>query len=193
MLENYHIVLASNSPRRKELLMGLGLPFTVRTIPGLEESYPSTLSEEEIPVYLSRQKADAYIPTMGNDEMIITADTVVCLDGLVLGKPHSEAEATDMLTQLSGKTHKVITGITVTTKAKQRSFAVTTLVTFCNLSQDEIAHYITHYKPFDKAGSYGIQEWIGYVGVERVEGSYFNVVGLPIQQLYQTLKHWEDE
>lgn len=193
MLDHYRIVLASNSPRRKELLTGLGLPFTVRTIAGLEESYPPTLQGEEIPLYLSKQKAEAYLATMANDEMIITADTVVCLDGTVLGKPHDEAEAHEMLTLLSGRTHEVITGICITTKERTHSFAVRTKVTFCTLSNEEINHYVTHYRPFDKAGSYGIQEWIGYVGVERVEGSYFNVVGLPIQQLYQTLKHWEDE
>lgn len=193
MLENYRIVLASNSPRRKELLSGLGLPFTVRTIAGLEESYSPTLRGEEIPLFLSQQKAEAYLATMANDEMIITADTVVCLDDDVLGKPHDEAEAHAMLSRLSGRTHDVITGITITSSQRQHSFAVHTKVTFATLSEEEINHYVSHYRPFDKAGSYGIQEWIGYVGVERVEGSYFNVVGLPIQQLYQTLKHWEDE
>lgn len=193
MLENYRIVLASNSPRRKELLSGLRLPFTVRTIAGLEESYSPTLRGEEIPLFLSQQKAEAYLATMATDEMIITADTVVCLDDAVLGKPHDEAEAHAMLRSLSGRTHDVITGITLTTQRRQHSFAVHTKVTFATLSEEEITHYVTHYRPFDKAGSYGIQEWIGYVGVERVEGSYFNVVGLPIQQLYQTLKHWEDE
>ncbi|MDO4190279.1 MAG: Maf family nucleotide pyrophosphatase [Bacteroidales bacterium] len=193
MLDNYHIVLASNSPRRKALLTDLGIPFEVRIVKGLEESYPSTLQSEEIPQYLSRQKAEAYLATMADNDMIITADTVVVLGGLVLGKPANEHEAHQMLTSLSGRTHEVITGITITTKQRQHTFAVKTKVTFCTLSEEEINHYIQHYHPLDKAGSYGIQEWIGYVGVEKVEGSYFNVVGLPIQQLYQTLKHWEDE
>jgi MAF protein len=192
MLEDYKIILASQSPRRKELLRGINLPFEVRTIEGLEEHYPSTLVGEEIPLFLARQKADAYRSLIESNEMIITADTIVWLNSEVMGKPHNKQEAIDMLHKLSGNTHDVITGVCITTKERQQSFSTHTLVTFATLSDEEISYYIDTYLPLDKAGSYGIQEWIGYVGVEKLEGSYFNVVGLPIQKLYQTLKHWND-
>ena len=182
------IVLASNSPRRKELLAGLGYPFEVRLLSGIDESYPDTLRGGEIAAHISRVKADAYRATMAADELIITADTIVCLDDQVLGKPADEAEAIAMLHSLSGRTHQVYTGVTLTTKEKQSSFVSCSDVTFAMLTDEEIHHYVTHYRPMDKAGAYGIQEWIGYIGVERIEGSYFNVMGLPVQRLYTELK-----
>ncbi len=191
MLENlkkYHIVLASNSPRRKELLAGLDVDYEVRIVPGIDESYPDTLSGEEIPQYISRKKAEAYERTMSRDELVITADTIVWSEGQVLGKPHSEAEACRMLGMLSGRTHEVITGVTLMTAGEKRTFAVVSEVTFDNLSEEEIRYYVDRYRPMDKAGAYGIQEWIGYVGVSSLRGSYFNVMGLPVQRLYKELK-----
>ena len=187
-LKKYKVILASNSPRRKELLGGLGIGYEVKTMPDIDESYPDGLSMEEVPVYIARSKADAYRPLMQPDELIITADTIVWLDGVVMGKPKDEEEACDMLRRLSGQTHQVITGVCLTTADAQKSFATVTDVTFCRLSEEEIAYYVEHYRPMDKAGSYGIQEWIGFVGVESISGSYFNVMGLPIQRLYTELK-----
>ncbi len=183
-----HIILASNSPRRKELLSGLELDFEVRTMSGIDESYPDTLSGEEIPVYISQKKADAYLPALSEDELLITADTIVCLDGRVLGKPHDRQQAIDMLADLSGCTHQVITGVTLATITMRRSFASVSNVTFAKLTPSDIIHYVDCYRPYDKAGAYGIQEWIGYIGVSRIEGSYFNVMGLPVQRLYEELK-----
>lgn len=187
-LKKYHIILASNSPRRRELLSGLGVDYEVRTLPGVDESYPDTLSGEDIPVYISREKAAAYLPSIAPDELIITADTIVWLDGRVLGKPADEADACRMLWELSGRTHRVITGVTLSTAAFQKSFAVTSEVEFAPLTEEEITYYVDHYRPLDKAGAYGVQEWIGFIGVRRLSGSYFNVMGLPIQRLYQELK-----
>ena len=184
---NYHIILASNSPRRKELLGGLGLDYEVRTLPGIDESYPDTLQGEDIPVYISSKKASAYLDSLKNNELLITADTIVWLDGRVLGKPSDEEEACQMLRDLSGKTHQVITGVTLATTVFQKSFASVSQVTFASLTEDEIKYYVSHYHPMDKAGSYGVQEWIGFIGVERIEGSYFNVMGLPVQRLYREL------
>lgn len=183
----YKVILASNSPRRKELLGGLGLPFETRVLQGIDESWPETLHGEEIPLHISRLKASAYKSSMKADELIITADTIVCIDGQVLGKPHDKADATRMLTQLSGRWHEVITGVTLTSLQQSRSFAVTTRVKFAELSPEEIGHYVESGLPLDKAGAYGIQEWIGFVGIEGIEGSYFNVVGLPVQRLYREL------
>lgn len=191
MLENlkkYKVVLASNSPRRKELLSGLGIDYEVKTLPDIDESFPEGLDGVEIPAYIARAKADAYRPIMQADELIVTADTIVWLDGEVMGKPADEADARRMLRALSGKTHQVITGVCLTTVESQKTFATVTDVTFAALTDGEIAHYVEQYRPMDKAGSYGIQEWIGFVGVERIEGSYFNVVGMPIQRLYTELK-----
>ncbi|MBR2360751.1 MAG: septum formation protein Maf [Bacteroidaceae bacterium] len=185
---DYHIILASNSPRRRELLSGLGLDYEVRTLPGIDESYPDTLSGEEIPVYISSKKASAYLDALKENELLITADTIVWLDGRVLGKPSDEEEARQMLRDLSGKTHQVITGVTLATTSFQKSFASVSQVTFATLTEEEINYYVTHYHPMDKAGSYGVQEWIGFIGVERIEGSYFNVMGLPVQRLYRELK-----
>lgn len=185
---DYHIILASNSPRRRELLSGLGLDYEVRTLPGIDESYPDTLQGEEIPVYISSKKASAYLDALKNNELLITADTIVWLDGRVLGKPADEDEARQMLRDISGKTHQVITGVTLATTTFQKSFASVSQVTFASLTEEEISYYVTHYHPMDKAGSYGVQEWIGFIGVERIEGSYFNVMGLPVQRLYRELK-----
>ncbi len=184
----YHIILASNSPRRKELLSGLGIEYEVRTLPDIDESYPAELQGGNIPLYISKGKSDAYKSLLRPNELIITADTIVWLNGQVLGKPEGYEDAIQMLHQLSGQTHEVFTGVTLTTTQKQHSFFAETKVTFAQLSDEEISYYVNHYKPFDKAGSYGVQEWIGYIGVERIEGSYFNVMGLPVQRLYKELK-----
>lgn len=187
-LKNYKIILASNSPRRKELMSGLGINYEVKTLPDVDESYPDVLQGEDIPLYIAKEKANAYLSLLQPDELIITADTIVWLDGKVLGKPINEAEATEMLKTLSGRTHEVITGVCLTTKHFQRSFTTTTEVTFGALSEEEIAYYVQNYKPLDKAGAYGIQEWIGFIAVKNISGSYFNVMGLPIQRLYEELK-----
>lgn len=184
---NKRIILASNSPRRKELLAGLGIDFEVRIMEGIDESYPSSLRGEQIPMHISRAKAAAYLPTLADDEVLITADTVVMLDNQVLGKPHDASEAAAMLRMLSGRTHQVMTGVTMATTEWQHTFVSVTEVDFAPLSEAQIAYYIEHYKPFDKAGAYGIQEWIGYVGVTGLRGSYFNVMGLPVQRLYTEL------
>ena len=193
MLENisqYHILLASNSPRRRELLGGLGVEYEVVSLPEIDESYPPTLQGVEIPTYIAARKAEAYSQWMKDDTLLITADTIVWLDGKVYGKPADAQDACKMLRELSGKTHTVITGMALTTRDKQRTFAVESYVTFAQLDEAEIEHYVSQYKPFDKAGAYGIQEWIGYIGVTALEGSYFNVMGLPVQRLYQELKQW---
>lgn len=182
------LILASNSPRRRELLAGLGLDFEVRVLPGIDEHYPSHLQGEDIPLFISRKKAQAYLDSLAADELLITADTIVWLDGQVLEKPVDEADACRMLNLLSGRTHQVFTGVTLTTTDRQVAFACRSDVTFCTLSTEEINYYIHHFHPLDKAGAYGVQEWIGYIGVERIEGSFFNVVGLPVQRLYQALK-----
>lgn len=191
MIENiskYKIILASNSPRRKELLGGLGLSFEVKTMPGIDESYPETLRGEEIPKYISAKKAEAYRDVMGDDEMYITADTIVYDADEVLGKPQSREDAIRMLRQLSGHSHDVITGVSIVTKEKTVQFASTSKVFFSDLTDEEIEYYVDNYRPYDKAGAYGIQEWIGFVGVSRIEGSYFNVMGLPVQRLFTELK-----
>jgi len=183
----YKIILASNSPRRRELLAGLGMDFTVKVIGGIDESWPHTLKGQDIPLYISREKAAPYKQQIAADELVITADTIVYVDGQVLGKPADKADAVRMLRLISGRWHEVITGVTLMTSKRERSFAVTTKVKFCNLTDDEINSYVESGLPMDKAGAYGIQEWIGYVGVEAIEGSYFNVVGLPVQRLYREL------
>jgi septum formation protein len=187
-LKKYKVVLASNSPRRKELLSGLGIDYEVKTLPDIDESFPEGLSEVETATYIARAKADVYRNIMQPDELIITADTIVWLDGEVMGKPVDDEDARRMLRALSGKTHQVITGVCLMTIDSQKAFATVTDVTFCHLSEEEIDYYVERYRPMDKAGSYGIQEWIGFVGVESISGSYFNVMGLPIQRLYTELK-----
>ena len=187
-LKKYNIVLASNSPRRKELLQRMGLNFKVRTLFGIDESYPESLRGEDIVRYISRSKANAYRSSMAADELLITADTIVYVDGEVFGKPKSAENAKEMLHKLSGKTHQVITGVTILAADRTENFGVTSQVKFAELTDDEINFYVDNYLPFDKAGAYGIQEWIGIVAVEEIKGSYFNVVGLPVQRLYQRLK-----
>lgn len=190
-LKKYRIILASNSPRRKELLSGLNLEYEVKILPGIDETYPASLKGEEIPLLIARKKAEAYRDSIQEKELIITADTIVYTDGEVLGKPKDEADARRMLHLLSGRSHQVITGVCLTTRTSQRSFASVTEVTFDALSDEEIDFYIAHYRPMDKAGAYGIQEWIGFVGVSKLNGSYFNVMGLPVQRLYRELKDIE--
>lgn len=187
-LKKYNIVLASNSPRRKELMSGLGVDYVVKTLPDVDESYPDTLQGREIPAYISREKADAYKSLIQPDELLITADTIVWLNGEVLGKPKGREGAIDMLRKLSGTSHQVITGVCLTTSDWQKSFTAVTAVTFATLTEEEIIYYVDKYTPMDKAGAYGVQEWIGFIGVESISGSYFNVMGLPIQRLYQELK-----
>lgn len=182
------LILSSNSPRRKELLGGLDLPFEVRVIAGIDESYPPDLAIDDIPLHIAKAKASAYLPGMADDEVILTADTIVALGERVLGKPRHTDDARAMLHLLSGCTHRVVTGVCLTTRTDQRSFSVVTEVTFRHLSTEEIDYYVDRYRPLDKAGSYGIQEWIGYVGVTGIKGSYFNVVGLPVQRIYEELK-----
>lgn len=180
------IILASNSPRRRALLEGLGYAFEVRVVDGIDEHYPAELPVAEVAQYIATQKAAAY--TVGADEVLITADTIVVLGEEVLGKPRDAADAARMLHALSGRTHRVITGVCLTTAESRRCFSVVTEVTFKELSEAEIDHYIATFRPYDKAGAYGIQEWIGYIGVTDIRGSYFNVMGLPVQRIYQELQ-----
>lgn len=180
------LILSSNSPRRKELLAGLDIPFEVRVIKGIDESFPNDLPTDEIAEFVSKKKAAAY--AVAEDEIVITADTIVVLDGEVLGKPRDLDDAAAMLRRLSGRTHRVITGVTLKNQVKQTSFSVVSEVTFKSLSDDEISYYVHRYQPLDKAGAYGIQEWIGYVGVTSLSGSYFNVVGFPVQRIYEVLR-----
>ena len=189
-MNSYKIILASNSPRRKELLAGLDVQFEVRVLKGIDESYPDTVPTAEIAEYIAQKKAAAYRETIAADELVITADTIVVLGDEVLGKPKDAADARRMLRELSGRTHQVITGVVLTTKERQEHFSVVSDVTFKTLEDSEIDYYVETYKPMDKAGAYGIQEWIGYVGVTRLEGSYFNVMGLPVQRIYEALKRF---
>lgn len=219
-MKNFRIILASNSPRRKELLAGLDIPFEVKVIQGIDESYPESLPAYETALYIAVKKAEAYRPLLdsaikqqesainqqessddirNHELLILTADTVVIAPsseeqndqegkGIILGKPKDAADASRMLEMLSGKTHHVVTGVCITSLEKQRQFSVVTEVTFKKLSKEEIDYYVGHYKPFDKAGAYGIQEWIGYIGCTSLKGSYFNVMGLPVQRIYEELK-----
>lgn len=187
-LKKYHIILASNSPRRKGLLEGLDLDFEVRVLPGIKETYPDTLHVAEIPQYIALEKAKAYEGQLEDNDLIITADTVVILDDEVMGKPVDEADACRMLRLLSGRTHQVITGVCLMTKRLQRNFTVSTDVTFSEISDEEISYYVKTYEPMDKAGAYGIQEWIGHIAVCNLNGSYFNVMGFPVQRIYKELK-----
>ena len=184
---NYHIILASNSPRRKELLSGIDIPYEIYTFPDIDESYPETLPHEEVAEFLARKKASAYFAKLKDDTLLITADTIVILGDVILGKPFDDADAKQILRALSGQTHRVITGVCLTTKEKQKSFSAVSRVTFGTLSDKEIDYYVDKYHPMDKAGAYGVQEWIGYVAVEHIEGSYFNIMGLPIYRVYQEL------
>ena len=188
--KDYHIILASNSPRRKELLRGLDIAFDVRVQPDIAEDYPADTAPADVAAYISREKANAYKDTIAENELIITADTVVIVGNEILGKPHDDAEAKEMLYKISGRKHQVVTGVCLTTTEKQRCFSVSTDVTFKNLKEEEIDYYIETYSPLDKAGAYGIQEWIGYIGVTALEGSYFNVMGLPVQRIWEELNRF---
>ena len=208
--KKYKIVLASNSPRRRELLAGLDVPFEVKVIPGIDESYPETLDAYEVAGFISKKKAAAYHDYLVKSSplnegvageelsspelLVITADTVVIaptdVSDIILGKPKNAEEARVMLRLLSGKTHHVVTGVCLTTLEKQRCFSVTTEVTFKDLTDQEIDYYVEKYKPFDKAGAYGIQEWIGYIGCTGLKGSYYNVMGLPVQRIYEEMQNF---
>ena len=185
-LDNYNIILASQSPRRLDLLRGLNIPFEVQEV-DVEESYPSQLVGVDIPMFLAEKKANAFIPQMKENTLLITADTIVWHEGCVFGKPTDKEDATRMLKSLSGKTHQVITGVCISTLLKRKTFHVISEVRFSRLTPEEIEYYLQNFQPYDKAGAYGVQEWIGYIGVEYIEGSYFNVMGLPVQKLYEAL------
>ena len=187
-MKSKKIILASNSPRRKELLAGLDVDFEVRVIDGIDEQYPENLPTDEIAEYIAKKKAEVYRATMADDELVVTADTIVVLGDRVMGKPHDEEEARCMLHELSGQTHRVITGVALTTRERQRTFSAVTEVTMKQFTDAEIQYYVSHYRPLDKAGAYGIQEWIGYVGVTDIRGSYFNVMGLPVQRIYEAMQ-----
>ncbi len=187
----YDIILASNSPRRKELLSGLDIKYRVEVLDDIDESYPEDMDKTMVAEFLAKKKAEAYSGLLTSENaMVITADTVVLQDNKIYGKPVDLADAKKILTDLSGKTHQVISGVSLTTKKRQKSFSVFSEVRFARLEESEIDYYLTRYNPVDKAGSYGIQEWIGYVAVEYISGSYFNIMGLPVQRLYQELKHF---
>ena len=187
-LKKYQVILASKSPRRQELLRGMGVDFEILT-KETPENYPADLPLKEVPKYLSLQKSLAFTDEeLPADFLLITSDTIVICEGEILGKPKDREDAVRMLQLLSGKTHHVVTGVTVRSKEKTESFAVRSNVTFAQLDTEEIDYYIEHCKPFDKAGAYGIQEWIGYVGISGLEGSFYNVMGLPTRKLYQCLK-----
>ena len=184
------ILLASGSPRRRELLAMIAPGFAVAPCRDVDESYPSDIPAEKVAEYLSKVKADAYIDLLADDEIIITADTVVIIDGRILGKPAGRDDAVAMLRSLSGRRHKVVTGVTVTARDRSISFDETTVVEFAPLSDDEIDAYVDTFRPYDKAGAYGIQEWIGAVGIKGIEGCYYNVMGLPVHTLYHRLKEF---
>lgn len=185
----YKLILASASPRRHQLMRDAGFEFDVRLKP-TEETWPFGMDCRRVPEYLACLKAKAFEGELLPDELLVTADTVVCLDEKILGKPKDREEAIDMLHRLSGKRHTVVTGVCLTSAEQQKSFSVFTDVFFKELTDDEICHYVDAYQPFDKAGAYGIQEWIGYIGIQRINGSFYNVMGLPVQQLYEALKNF---
>jgi septum formation protein len=187
IIKNYRIILASKSPRRQYLLKELGIDFEIITDTETDESYPPELTKEEIPVYLAEKKAKHALVPIPDKTLLITADTIVWLNGKVINKPAGYSEAVKMLEELSGEVHEVLTGVCLATNKKKNSFYTSTLVYFASLSTDEIKYYVEQYQPYDKAGAYGIQEWIGYIGIERIEGSYFNVMGLPVQELYREM------
>lgn len=191
LLKEYNVILASKSPRRQSLLEELGIDFTILT-KEVDESFPENLTKEEIVTYLSQKKAAAFKNEIKDNDILITADTIVYQQNKVLNKPANYQEAKKMLKKLSGNSHWVSTGVSITNKNKQTSFCSNTKVFFKSLTDEEIDFYINNYKPFDKAGAYGIQEWIGFIGIEKIEGSYFNVVGLPVQNLYIELLRFVD-
>ena len=187
-LQNYRLILASASPRRRELLAACDLDFTLAEKFECEECYPADLATDKVAEYLSQLKSNAYPHALGEKDILLTADTVVILGDKILGKPHSEEEAVEMISSLSGATHKVVTGVTLRTAKQTISFSAESLVSFRTLEAEEVRYYVEKYRPLDKAGAYGIQEWIGYIGIEGIEGSFYNVMGLPVQRLYATLK-----
>ncbi len=186
-LRNRRLLLASQSPRRRELMTGCGLPYELAPKYDCEEVYPADLAAEEVPLYLSQLKSHAYPAQLTPGDILLTADTVVVLNGRVLGKPHGRDEALRMLHDLSGHRHTVVSGVMLRTAEGEHSFEARTDVWFRNLTDEEITYYVDAFRPFDKAGSYGIQEWIGYAAIERIEGSFYNVMGLPIQKVYTEL------
>ena len=186
-LKKHNIILCSSSPRRKELLLKLGLNFTTYNTTQ-KEKYPYNININNVAEFLAKQKGKEFIKKIKNNDLIITADTIVILKGEILNKPKDKKEAVGMLNKLSGETHKVITGVCIKTKKEEITFSETTLVTFKKLTTQEINYYISKYKPFDKAGSYGIQEWIGDIGVKKIYGSYSNVMGIPLNRIYEKLK-----
>lgn len=189
-LDKYDVILASGSPRRRELLAMLDIQFSVDTSHPVDESVPPGLPSEEIPAYLSRLKASAYPIETGSNKLVITADTVVILDGRVLGKPESLRDAATMLAVLQGKTQRVVTGVTIRTYDREQTWSATSEVEFGVLTPEEIAYYVERYRPLDKAGAYGIQEWIGAAAIRGIQGSFYNVMGLPVHRLYSALKEF---
>lgn len=191
-MEQHHkkVILASGSPRRKELMGGLDVDFTIDTENSFVEEYDSSIPHEKIPVLMSQGKSHGFHRNLEDDEILVTADTMVLLDNYALGKPHSREDAVDMLHKMSGKTHKVITAVTIRDNSHEETFTDETLVTFKELSDEEINFYIDRYKPFDKAGAYGVQEWIGYVAISKLEGSFYNVMGFPTHKVYETLRRF---
>ncbi len=190
-IKNYKIILASQSPRRQELLKQLNIPFELKIKEDVEEVFSEDMPINEVPEFLAKLKAKPFEQDLKNNSyLVITADTVVVCNNQILGKPANKKNAYEMLQMLSGTTHEVITGVALTSNSKQKSFTSSTKVTFKTLTDNEINYYIDHYQPYDKAGSYGIQEWIGMIGIEHIEGSYFNVVGMPIQKLYTELQNY---
>ena len=187
-LKSHRLILASASPRRRELLAACDLDFTLAEKFECEECYPADLATEKVAEYLSQLKSNAYPHALGEKDILLTADTVVILGDKILGKPHSEEEAVEMISSLSGATHKVVTGVTLRTAKQTISFSAESLVSFRSLDEEEVRYYVKKYRPLDKAGAYGIQEWIGYIGIEGIEGSFYNVMGLPVQRLYSALK-----
>lgn len=187
-LERYSVLLASKSPRRRELLSGLGIPFRVVSPGDVKEVYPDTLPAEEVPEYLGRLKADAYMPLLQPGELLIAADTVVICGGKIFGKPADADDAVRMLMNLSGRTHTVVSGVCLTTTERRVSFSCSTQVRFAPFTEDEARYYVDNFRPLDKAGAYGIQEWMGYVACQSIDGSFYNVMGLPVNRLYEELK-----
>ncbi|MCL2737877.1 MAG: Maf family nucleotide pyrophosphatase [Bacteroidales bacterium] len=192
-LKDWRVILGSGSPRRQDLLKGLDIPFTIEYNPHVKEQINPTLPPQAVPEALARQKSHAFLRPLASDELLITADTLVYCRGQILGKPHSREEAMQMLQCLSGQTHTVWTGVFLRTDRSSHSFTAATEVAFALLSEKEIAYYVDRYKPYDKAGAYGAQDWIGYIGIERIQGSYFNVMGLPVHLLYTHLEDFLKE
>lgn len=182
------VILASGSPRRKELMSGLDIDFVIDTQTDFKEEFNDDIPHKDVPALMSVGKSHGFHRPLEDDEILITSDTMVLLGGRIMGKPHSRDEAVEMLRSLSGNTHEVITAVTIRTNAKELTFTDSTLVTFMNISDDEISWYVDRYKPYDKAGAYGVQEWIGYVGIRKLEGSFYNVMGFPVHRVYEELR-----